>query len=779
MTTPPRSPSPPAVASDPSNADDSPASAQAPASPPIAASEPAPTVSTTDNSSDTPTPKLDEPVIANGEQDPPTDAQTAPPVPTPSDAVLDDGSVENSAAKAPDTPASAKASTSATASNGKGNGVKPNARNRNAPKTRIPTSYKSPTFNFANAGPVKGVAGIQGLRDNAHRAAQRERYKRQFPARGFFKPEPEGPIKMSAALPPPGPYLAPKRTGWPLKSLHFGFVDRDGVFHAEYDSKLKDGHIEAAVDSEFLQITGEGFATNVAARMVVTFDALEEIRYDASPDASTCLLALVYAPSFEVYKSRSPRDVVRVIAYDETHRAIAPYVSRHLLLRAKSPAALNYLVAGLKRLPLPNPRAGPIDVLYDHLAHYDQRQLQTFRARLSALRPSHAFQLEAILHDGSLVPSEFVELEHMLAKLENELRTTQHDLQNDDKRLTDLVEQVLVDLRKRLAQDRFKRTRAAVDLANVKAPQEKLADGAEDGRDKLSDEEKSESESKSDDEVDHDVKGKGKAKDDNEDKEEGEEKSRRRRTSSTASSAAAAVVVADVKSKGKEKAVDMNGDEEDDKKSSTSDRSWTVAGGSDSASESASESEDDTGSESGTGSDSDSGSESGSDSASESDSESGSASESGSGSSSGSESESEEEVRADETFHAINFAKGKSPAARPLVLQDELDASVYAVLKLREQMNLLPDENHFFCRHVYITPSGRLFDGPFVEQSNSVMRKFPQATDFFLRVSFVEEDRTSLQLGRWGISKDFLTHHVYAALTQPLDICGRFYQFLG
>lgn len=50
---------------------------------------------------------------------------------------------------------------------------------------------------------------------------------------------------------------------------------------------------------------------------------------------------------------------------------------------------------------------------------------------------------------------------------------------------------------------------------------------------------------------------------------------------------------------------------------------------------------------------------------------------------------------------------------------------------------------------------------------------------FFLRVSFVEEDRTSLQLGRWGISKDFLTHHVYAALTQPIDLCGRYYQFLG
>lgn len=103
------------------------------------------------------------------------------------------------------------------------------------------------------------------------------------------------------------------------------------------------------------------------------------------------------------------------------------------------------------------------------------------------------------------------------------------------------------------------------------------------------------------------------------------------------------------------------------------------------------------------------------------------------------------------------------------------------MLDAREALDLIPDTDphHFLCRHVSVTPSGLRFAGPFVEAGNSVVRKFPQAVPHLLRVSFTEEDGTRLQVGRWGVTKDFLTGSVFSTLSQSLDVCGRWYQFLA
>ena len=48
-----------------------------------------------------------------------------------------------------------------------------------------------------------------------------------------------------------------------------------------------------------------------------------------------------------------------------------------------------------------------------------------------------------------------------------------------------------------------------------------------------------------------------------------------------------------------------------------------------------------------------------------------------------------------------------------------------AVLDSREHLDLIPDTDphHFLVRHVNVTPTGLRFSGPFVEASNSVVRK--------------------------------------------------------
>lgn len=64
-------------------------------------------------------------------------------------------------------------------------------------------------------------------------------------------------------------------------------------------------------------------------------------------------------------------------------------------------------------------------------------------------------------------------------------------------------------------------------------------------------------------------------------------------------------------------------------------------------------------------------------------------------------------------------------------------------------------------------------------QGNSMIRRHPGAIANLLRVTFVEEDLARLQVGRWGISSDFLHSHLYSTLTQSLDLCGRYFEFLA
>lgn len=115
----------------------------------------------------------------------------------------------------------------------------------------------------------------------------------------------------------------------------------------------------------------------------------------------------------------------------------------------------------------------------------------------------------------------------------------------------------------------------------------------------------------------------------------------------------------------------------------------------------------------------------------------------------------------------------------PFNLIELLQSSKAAVVLGSARLEVLRDENVIHCRHVAITPTSMYFEGPFVEASNAIVRRYPAGQDDFLRVSFVDEDRTKLQNSRWGVSPDFVRQLVLRPLLDGLDISGRDYKVLG
>ena len=54
----------------------------------------------------------------------------------------------------------------------------------------------------------------------------------------------------------------------------------------------------------------------------------------------------------------------------------------------------------------------------------------------------------------------------------------------------------------------------------------------------------------------------------------------------------------------------------------------------------------------------------------------------------------------------------------------------------------------FKCYHVTCTPTRMVLEGPYVSQSNRVIRQFAGYEDHFLRVDFRDEDRLQYRWAR-------------------------------
>ena len=57
----------------------------------------------------------------------------------------------------------------------------------------------------------------------------------------------------------------------------------------------------------------------------------------------------------------------------------------------------------------------------------------------------------------------------------------------------------------------------------------------------------------------------------------------------------------------------------------------------------------------------------------------------------------------------------------------------------------------FLCHHVTFTPTRMVLEGPYVTQSNRVIRQYPGLEHFFVRVDFKDENRTQI---KWSFDVD-------------------------
>ncbi|KAI6163945.1 RNA dependent RNA polymerase-domain-containing protein [Pisolithus thermaeus] len=87
----------------------------------------------------------------------------------------------------------------------------------------------------------------------------------------------------------------------------------------------------------------------------------------------------------------------------------------------------------------------------------------------------------------------------------------------------------------------------------------------------------------------------------------------------------------------------------------------------------------------------------------------------------------------------------------------------------------------FFCHRVTLTPTRLLLEGPHISQTNRVIREFQGYEDYFLRVSFRDEDR--LQYRAAAVQdvdyETLLRDRVGKALKEGLYLAGRRFEFLG
>ena len=142
--------------------------------------------------------------------------------------------------------------------------------------------------------------------------------------------------------------------------------------------------------------------------------------------------------------------------------------------------------------------------------------------------------------------------------------------------------------------------------------------------------------------------------------------------------------------------------------------------------------------------------------------------------------------------------KGKEVVAAALrQLRDDADRLFYAededkvdivelfnekLANLDLQSILTPrptDGSLYDAYHVDVTPTTLHLDGPFVEQSNRVIRAYDEHEDCFLRVCFVDEARLQYRFDHEIDGREFIQRRIGPLLYNGLKIAGRRFEFLA
>ncbi|KAF8893574.1 RNA dependent RNA polymerase-domain-containing protein [Infundibulicybe gibba] len=86
---------------------------------------------------------------------------------------------------------------------------------------------------------------------------------------------------------------------------------------------------------------------------------------------------------------------------------------------------------------------------------------------------------------------------------------------------------------------------------------------------------------------------------------------------------------------------------------------------------------------------------------------------------------------------------------------------------------------NFYCCHVTFAPTRMILEGPFVTQSNRIIRLFPGFENHFIRVEFREEDQLQYRWDRQVDVRSFLRERVGGILKNGFQLAGRNFEFLA
>jgi hypothetical protein len=111
-----------------------------------------------------------------------------------------------------------------------------------------------------------------------------------------------------------------------------------------------------------------------------------------------------------------------------------------------------------------------------------------------------------------------------------------------------------------------------------------------------------------------------------------------------------------------------------------------------------------------------------------------------------------------------------------LLRENEKTATAYGC----PMFDLTQRHSHIVLIHkAMVTPTGIFLDGPEPETKNRVIRKYAAHTDFFLRVSFLDEDGDRLRFDK-HVSLDKIYHRRFkGVLSSFIEVAGRKFEFLG
>ncbi|KAJ3536923.1 hypothetical protein NM688_g6770 [Phlebia brevispora] len=85
----------------------------------------------------------------------------------------------------------------------------------------------------------------------------------------------------------------------------------------------------------------------------------------------------------------------------------------------------------------------------------------------------------------------------------------------------------------------------------------------------------------------------------------------------------------------------------------------------------------------------------------------------------------------------------------------------------------------FLCHHVTVTPTRFLLEGPYVIQSNRVIRDYEGYQDNFIRIDFRDEDHLQYRWERDTDGTTLLHDRVGTILKKGLQLGGRYFEFLA